>query len=273
MNLSSTLKRLVILLVVATGIVSCAGEPEKPEYVERPVEPIYNEALKRLSAGQHLQAAYMFDEVERQHPYSVWARRAMIMSAYAYYESNKYDEAINAADRFIALHPGNKDIAYAYYLKAICNYERITDVGRDQQMTLDTYDALNEVIRRFPESEYARDARLKLDMTRDHLAGKEMSVGRFYLRQHNYIAALNRFRVVVQEYQTTTHVAEALHRLTEVYLAMGIDMEARTSAAVLGYNYPGSDWYQDSYRMLKSKDLAPEENKESWISRSMKNIF
>ncbi|TNE35614.1 MAG: outer membrane protein assembly factor BamD [Alphaproteobacteria bacterium] len=257
------------MLVASSLVVSCAGkDDEELEYVETPVEELYTKALNELAKKRYSRAALFFDEVERQHPYSVWARRAMLLSAYSYYESNKYDEAINAADRFIALHPGNEDVAYAYYLKAICNYERISDVGRDQQMTVDTFEALREVVRRFPNSEYARDARLKIDMTQNHLAGKEMNIGRFYMKQHNYVAAINRFKVVIEDYQTTAHTAEALYRLVECYLALGIDNEAQVSAAVLGYNYPGSDWYQDAYHLLARKDIMPEENEKSWISRA-----
>jgi outer membrane protein assembly factor BamD len=274
---STTKLNLVFLVLASVALASCGGNKKKEEikYIETPVEEIYNKALDEMSKNRHARAALFFDEVERQHPYSVWARRAMLLSAYAYYVSNKYDESIAAADRFIALHPGNKNVAYAYYLKAICNYERISDVGRDQGMTIAAYESLREVVRRFPNSEYARDARLKIDMTQDHLAGKEMNVGRFYLNRHNYIAAINRFRTVIEDYQTTTHVPEALHRLTEAYLALGIDREAQVSAAILGYNYPGSKWYSDSYQLLAQKDLQPQADNESWMSRAIKrvNIF
>lgn len=260
MRLISLLKLKLLIVALASGlIVSCAGqEDEEIQYVETPVEELYTNALRELSKKRYSRAALFFDEVERQHPYSVWARRAMLLAAYSYYESNKYDEAINSADRFIALHPGNEDVAYAYYLKAICQYERISDVARDQGITRDAYEALREVVRRFPTSEYARDARLKIDMTQNHLAGKEMNIGRFYMRRHNYIAAINRYKTVLEVYQTTSHVPEALHRLTESYLAMGVDHEAQVAAAVLGYNYPGSEWYADSYHLLQQKDLAPE---------------
>ena len=270
MNWFSAMKlRLVLVILASVFVVSCAGKKdEELKFIETPVEEIYAKALNDMAHKRYARAALYFDEVERQHPYSVWARRAMLLSAYAYYESNKYEEAIEAADRFISLHPGNKNVAYAFYLKAICNYERISDVGRDQGMTIEAYESLREVVRRFPNSEYARDARLKIDMTQDHLAGKEMTVGRFYLERHNYIAAINRFRTVIESYQTTTHVPEALHRLTEAYLALGIDREAQVSAAVLGYNYPGSKWYSDSYHLLQQKDLQPEADEGSWMSRA-----
>jgi outer membrane protein assembly factor BamD len=262
-------------LMASTFILPGCADDEKPEaeYVERPVENIYNEAWKLIDKEKWTEAAKQFDEVERQHPYSVWARRAMLMSAYCYYQSNKFDEANEAADRFIQLHPGNKDVAYAYYLKAVSLYEQIVDVGRDQQKTQAALAALQDVTQRFPGTEYARDAQLKTDLTRDHLAGKEMDVGRYYLRQGEYIAAINRFRVVVEKFQTTSHCPEALERLTEAYMALGITKEAQTAAAVLGFNYPGTNWYQDSYALLTKQDLAPREDKTSWISKAFHTVF
>ncbi len=260
-------------MVCALALSGCSGNTQQIEYVERPVEALYNTALDYMSEKQYRLAIQFFDEVERQHPYSVWARRSMLMSAFANYQINKYDEAILAAERFIALHPGNKDAPYAYYLKAISYYERIRDVGRDQEITKNALDGLREVVRRYPQSEYARDARLKIDMTRDHLAGKEMDVGRYYLNQNEFIAAINRFRTVIEEYQTTTHVPEALHRLSEAYMAMGIEREAQATAAVLGHNFPGSRWYQDSYKLLVAQNLEPRAAEESWISRAFERVF
>jgi outer membrane protein assembly factor BamD len=195
------------------------------------------------------------------------------MAAYAHYQENRYDDAINTLDRFIELNPGSEDVAYAYYLKAISYYEQISDVGRDQKMTQLALDSLQDVTRRFPDSEYARDAQLKIDLARDHLAGKHMTIGRYYLRQGEYLAAINRFQTVVEEYQTTTHVPEALHRLVEAYMALGVDNEAQATAAVLGYNYPGSDWYTDSYYLLTGEDLRPEPSEGSWISRVWGSVF
>ena len=235
------------------ALAGCAADEET--YVELPVEQLYNEAVDASVTGDYKQAAEKFLEVERQHPYSIWATKAQLMSAYAYYSETKYEDAILATDRFIQLHPGNRDIAYAYYLKAISYYEQIVDVGRDQRTTELALGALEEVVRRFPDSKYARDAKLKLDLTYDHLAGKEMEIGRFYLKRENYLAAINRFRNVVEKYQTTTHVPEALHRIIEAYSALGIKPEATQTAAVLGYNYPGSDWYVDSYQMLTGKTV------------------
>lgn len=251
---------------------ACSSDAELP-YDERPVEQIYNSAMDLLADKNYLRAAQEFDEVERQHPYSIWARRATLMSAYSNYKVNNYDEAILGAQRYISLHPGSKEVAYAYYLVALCYYEQISDVGRDQKMTEEAQLSLSALIQRFPQSEYARDARLKFDLTRDHLAGKEMEIGRYYLKSHDYIAAINRFRIVLTNFQTTTHTPEALHRLVEAYLMLGIKTEAQTAAAVLGYNFPGSDWYQDSYALLASQGLKPEENKDSWISRTWNSVF
>ena len=241
-----------LALLVTAG---CAGE-EDFEYVERPVEELYNEAMDTLQSGSNTRAAQLFDEVDRQHPYSPWASKAQLMSAYAHYLENNYEDAIAGLDRFIQLHPGNEDIAYAYYLKALSYYEQISDVGRDQKMTREALTSLEELTRRFPDSKYTRDAELKIDLTRDHLAGKEMAIGRFYQDRGHYLSAINRFRMVVGEYETTSHTPEALHRLVECYLALGIVQEAQETAAVLGYNFPGSDWYQDSYALLAEAGLG-----------------
>ncbi|MGH6913242.1 MAG: outer membrane protein assembly factor BamD [Geminicoccales bacterium] len=255
---------IAVLVLLAFGLCACAGGADEEDYVERPVGDLYNEALDTLLEGSPRQAARGFEEVERQHPYSEWATRAQLMSAYAFYQANAYDEAVNAARRFIDLHPGHKDVAYAYYLIGVCYYERISDVGRDQKMTADAYRAFEELIRRFPDSQYARDAELKADLARDHLAGKEMEIGRYYLHRDKYVAAINRFRNVVESYQTTSHVAEALHRLTEAYLALGIEQEAKRTAAVLGYNFPNSPWYVDSYALLTGEtvELPPQADEE-----------
>ncbi len=254
------------LLAVSLALVAC-GSDEPPEYVERPVEDLYNAAMNTLLAGNFKEAARLFDEVERQHPYSVWASKAQLMGAYAHYHDNNYEDTIAALDRFIQLHPGNPDVAYAYYLKSLSYYEQISDVGRDQKMTILALQSLEELKRRFPNSKYGRDAALKADLARDHLAGKNMSIGRFYQSRGHYLAAINRFRMVVAAFQTTTHVTEALHRLVECYLALGLMDEAQSTAAVLGYNYPGSEWYADSYALLTDVNAAPEEKEDSWIAR------
>ncbi|HEY1637599.1 MAG TPA: outer membrane protein assembly factor BamD [Rhizomicrobium sp.] len=250
---------------------SGGGDDEDAKYVERPVDQIYADAWKKIRERAWADAAKQFDEVERQHPYSIWARRAMLMSAFCNYQGNHYKEAIDTADQFIQLHPGSPEVAYAFYLKATSLYEQIVDVGRDQTTTEQALTALQDVAQRFPSTEYARDALLKIDLTQDHLAGKEMEVGRYYLRRGDYIGAINRFRVVVERYQRTSQIAEALERLTEAYYAMGIYPEAQTAAAVLGANYPGSFWYQDAYDLLVAHQLRPEENPESWISKLFKS--
>lgn len=274
-SLTSNLRTALLGVFLVSSIAllgGCSSEEDIP-YEERPVEQIYNSAMDLMAQEKYQQAAVEFDEVERQHPYSVWARRATLMSAYASYQVNEYDSAILAAQRYISLHPGSKEVPYAYYLVALCYYEQISDVGRDQKMTEDALGALTALIQRFPQSEYARDARLKFDLTRDHLAGKEMEIGRYYLKRHDYIGAINRFRNVLAQYQTTTHVPEALHRLVECYLMLGIKTEAQTAAAILGHNYPGSDWYQDSYALLAGQDLEPEEHKDSWISKLWNSVL
>lgn len=252
---------------LALAVAACAGDDGEGDYVERSVGELYNHAMDELSAEEYPAAAKLFDEVERQHPYSVWASKAQLMAAYAHYQDNNYEDAIGALNRFIELHPGNRDVAYAYYLKGLSYYERVSDVRRDQKMTIKARESLQEVVKRFPESKYARDARLKLDLTEDHLAGKEMAVGRFYLENGHYLAAINRFRTVIRDYQTTSHVPEALHRLVECYLALGVVDEAKATAAVLGHNFPGSDWYVDSYELLTGRDVRPEADEDSWIGR------
>jgi outer membrane protein assembly factor BamD len=240
-------------------LAGCAADKKDIELAEneQPVEVIYNQALDASEAGDLLKAAQLFEEVERLYPYSPWATQAQLLYAFTLYEDLRYEEALVAIDRFIDLHPGHPHIDYAYYLKGLISYEQISDVGRDQEMTEKALAALREVVRRFPASVYSRDAMLKIDLTLDHLAGKEMEVGRFYLKRKSYLAAINRFRVVVDEYQTTTHTAEALHRLTEAYLALGLTDEARRNAAVLGYNYPGSRWYSDSFALLRQYGVTP----------------
>lgn len=253
-------KGIVLAVTFILAACSSTGKKEKFAYVEQPVEQLYAEATTRLEKKRYEEAIAFFEEVERQHPYSAWARRAMLMKAFAYYQGNDYEEAIQSVDQFVALHPGNKDASYAFYLKAISFYEQIRDVGRDQDFTDNAVAALTNVVRRYPGTEYARDARLKLDLTFDHLAGKEMYVGRFYLKQNKHIAAINRFKHVINNYQTTTHVPEALHRLVEAYLEVGVQDEARAAAAILGHNYPGTRWYEDTYSLLDRNDLIEKWN-------------
>ena len=220
-------------------------------YVARDVGTLYTAAKKRLDQGQYKEAAALFDEVERQHPYSIWARRSQLMGAYSYYLDRDYTKSIESAQRFLSIHPGNRDAPYAYYLVALGYYEQISDVTRDQKITRQADDALGELIRRYPTTRYAADARLKVDLVQDHLAGKEMEVGRFYETRGQWLAGALRFRTVVDSYQTTTHVPEALMRLVECYLALGTPEEAQKAAAVLGNNYPGTRWYARSFKLMK----------------------
>jgi outer membrane protein assembly factor BamD len=228
-----------------------------PEEVAVPAaEVLYNRGVDALTARNYGTAARQFDLVEQNYPYSSWAVNAQIMQGYAEYLQARYTQAIGTLDRFIQLHPAHRDIAYAYYLRALAHYEQISDVQRDQRATQEAMGALQEVVNRFPETAYGRDAKLKIDLARDHLAGKEMEIGRWYLNQKLYTAAINRFQRVVEEYQTTNHVAEALHRLTEIYLLLGLTDQARQTAAVLGHNYPGSSWYADTYDNLVGAGAA-----------------
>jgi outer membrane protein assembly factor BamD len=252
------------------SLSACGGNSDEPALEpDKPVEQLYGEAQDLMQQGSWTRAAAAFEEVERQHPYSELAKRAQVEAAYAYYEGDAYDEAIGAAERFIDLHPGDEATPYAYYLIGLCYYEQISDVGRDQEMTERAQQAFEEMVRRYPQSDYARDATLKLDLIRDHLAGKEMNIGRYYEDRKQYVGAINRFRSVVENYQTTSHVPEALFRLTESYLALGVRKEAQAAAAVLGYNYPGSIWYERSYALLEDQNLKPAEDSGSWLS----NLF
>jgi outer membrane protein assembly factor BamD len=257
----------LVVGLAALLLAGCAGKGTDDQVPEQPPEELYGKAQQLLNEGNYRDAAPAFEEVERQHPYSQWATRGQMMAAYAFYESNQYDEAVAAAQRFIDLHPGNADVPYAYYLVGMCYYEQISDIGRDQEMTQNALNSFNELIRRYPGSDYATDAKLKVDLVRDHLAGKEMEVGRFYQRRKLWLAGVNRFQTVVEQYQTTTHVPEALHRLVESYLALGVPEEAQEAAAVLGYNYPDDAWYKRSYALLEGQNLEPRRREGSWFSR------
>ena len=245
----------VLVLALAIPLASCAGGDKTTradtQYVARDVNTLYALAKSRLDRRQYALAAALFDEVERQHPYSIWARRAQLMSAFSYYAAKDYTKSVESSRRFLAIHPGNKDAPYAHYLIALSFYEQIEDVTRDQSATRQAQDALNELIRRYPTTRYAADARLKVDLVRDHLAGKEMQIGRFYQNRGQWLASVTRFRTVVDEYQTTSHTPEALMRLTESYLALGIAEEAKRAAAVLGTNFPNTKWYERAYNLVQ----------------------
>jgi outer membrane protein assembly factor BamD len=253
-------RRVTAIALMPLVLAACAGgsggRPGDTAYVARDVETLYAAAKDRLDSGQPKIAAALFDEVERQHPYSPWARRAQLMSAFSYYAGGDHNKSIEAARRFLEIHPGNKDAPYAYYLIGLNYYEQISDVERDQKITLQARTALQEVSRRFPGTEYASDARLKLDLVEDHLAGKDMEIGRYYQRSGKWIAAQIKFQNVVEQYQTTSHTPEALYRLVETGLALGIPAEAKKYAAVLGANYPGNEWYERAYGLMRKH--APE---------------
>lgn len=254
MRMLSTRSLALAAVALALPLAGCAGTGGKRAdlpYVARDVGTLYTTAKDRLDRGQYKLAAALFDEVERQHPYSVWARRAQLMGAFAYYLDKNYTQSIQSSQRFLAVHPGNRDAPYAYYLIALSYYEQISDVTRDQKITQQALDSLGELNRRYPNTRYAADARLKIDLVRDHLAGKEMEVGRYYQVRGQWLAAVIRFRSVIDQYQTTTHTPEALMRLTESYLALGVKDEAKKAAAVLGANYPGTEWYERAYDLVQ----------------------
>ncbi|MAV88562.1 MAG: outer membrane protein assembly factor BamD [Rhodospirillaceae bacterium] len=253
---------LNIFFIVAL-LTGCSNTDDTVDK-EASVELLYNRAFSQLRSGTYGLAAKGFLEVDRQHPYSDWATKAQLMAAFCYYQSNKYDDAILSLERFVRIHPSNSNVPYAFYLKAISYYEQISDVGRDQKMTRLALKSLNEILVRFPDSKYARDSSLKIDLARDHLAGKEMEIGRYYERKGYYLAAINRYKQVIEKFQTTTHVPEALHRLTESYLAIGLKEQANKTASVLGHNFPGSDWYVDSFKIIKGKTFLEDKKKKYW---------
>lgn len=249
------------------------GETYEPEIVEtRPAAELYNEGLSLIDRGSYQSAAERFEEIEEAYPYSEFARRALIMQAYAQFAGGAYDDSGNTAERYLALYPGQDDADYAQYILAMSNFNQIPDVTRDQTRTAEALRAFQELIDRYPDSDYVEDARAKIVFASDQLAGKEMEVGRYYLERRNYPGAINRFRTVVANYQTTRHSEEALARLTEAYMALGIVDEAQTAAAVLGHNFPDSEWYEDSYALLQSGGLEPRENRDSWISRAFRGF-
>ena len=273
---SASLRRHAVAFVaigaaslILTGCVGSGNNQPRLQYQERPVEVLYATGLQRLDESRHQEAIQFFQEVERQHPYSPWSRRAILMQVYAYYERQSYEDAISAADRYIQLYPGSPQASYAYYMKAICYFEQIVDVGRDQAATGQALNALTEVMRRFPNSQYATDARVKIDMVNDQLAGKEMEIGRWYLRRDQPLAAVGRFRRVVEMYQTTSHTPEALYRLVEAYVSLGLTEEAERNAAVLGHNFPGSRWYSEAYVLVRNQggQLDQEPQEEGWLQR------
>jgi len=258
------------MLAAALTLAACSGDDDDKDAAAKnqPLEVLYDKALTSFKDHHFKQAIDDFEEVERQYPYSEWAGRAELMAAYSGFRGGQFDDAVAILDRYVKLHPTDRDTPYALYLKAMCYYTQITDVGRDQKITEDARDALRDLVARYPDSPYARDGKIKLDLVEDHLAGKEMTIGRYYERHDEYAAAISRFSFVIKNFQTTSHVPEALHRLVECYLRLGVVEEAKRYAAVLGYNYPDSDWYKYSYEMIKG-NLSPEE-KQSFTDRHFK---
>jgi outer membrane protein assembly factor BamD len=287
--MSYRISKLVVLAMLSVGVAGCSGgsvmkdllgggtssaalAPDLTKSDDQAVADLYNAGLSSLNGGNYSSAAKKFAEVERLHPYSKWATKALLMQGFANYQANKYGDAINACQRFIELHPGHVDAPYAYYLVALSQYEQIADVTRDQSQTQTALNSLDEVSRRFPTSKYAIDAKQKALLARDHLAGKEMEVGRYYLKHGSYLAGINRFKTVVTNYQTSSQTPEALYRLTEGYMALGVTSEAQTAAAVLGHNFPRSQWYKDAYTLVSTNGQAPLENQSSWISKVFKAL-
>jgi len=267
----------LVAVALAMGLSGCADIgamfAKKDLPPDEPADRLYNEGLYYLNAEKSPKDAIKkFEEVDRQHPYSEWARKALVMAAYSYYQSGQYEECISAAKRYIALHPGSPDAAYAQYLIAASYFDQIPDISRDQERTEKALATLQEVVNKYPDSEYANSAKQKMEVARDQLAGKEMDIGRYYLKQKDYTGAINRFKVVVTKFQTTRHVEEALERLTEAYMALGIIDEAQTAAAVLGHNFPDSGWYKHAYALVKNGGREPRENVGSWISKAFRGI-
>lgn len=280
-RLGRKLRLAACLALAAVTVAACGTGPlldkftakDEETFSDEPADKLYNEGLFLMNKQSDLKAATKkFDEVDREHPYSEWARKSLLMSAYASYQAGDYDTCIGSASRYVTLHPGSPDAAYAQYLIAVSNYDQIADVSRDQARTEKAMRTLEEVIRKYPTSEYAGEAKKKLQGARDQLAGKEMAVGRYYMERRDYTGAINRFKTVVTRFQTTRHVEEALARLTEAYMAIGIVAEAQTAAAVLGHNFPDSHWYKDAYGLVTSGGSQPSENKGSWISKAFRKV-
>lgn len=277
---SGALRQAVILGLLLIALGGCAkiglgwGKPKEPPLDTFTPEQIYEMGEKQLEVEKDPEAALkFFQEVERLYPYTEWAKRGLIMQAYTLHQSKDYEQARDAAQRFLDYYPGDEDAAYAQYLMALSYYDQIDEVGRDQGLTFQALQSLRTVIEQYPDSEYAKSAMMKFDMAFDHLAAKEMEIGRYYLKKRNYTAAINRFRVVVQDFQTTSHTAEALHRLVECYLALGFADEAQTAAAILGYNYQSSPFYEDSYKLLQSKGLEPKVKGDNWLSKIYRQMI
>jgi len=275
-------KRIAVLIVATLPLGACETISSFNPFAEKqaksdigsdePAEKLFNDGLARLSSNRFDDANKKFGEVDKQYPYSSWSRRSLLLSAYSSYQAGDYSETINSGKRYVQLYPASEDAAYAQYLVGMSYFNQIPDVSRDQERSEKALQAMDELLRRWPKSEYADDARYRVQYTRDQLAGKEMQIGRYYLSQRNYTGAINRFREVIVKYQTTRHVEEALERVTEAYVALGIVSEAQTAAAVLGHNFPESSWYKDAYALLQTNGTSPRENKGSWISQAFSGV-
>lgn len=284
MTRGKSITRLAVVVTIAALVAACGnnnGRPTTGGFFNREEVPLENFTAEQifergefeLEGGQLTEAAFYFSEIERLYPYSDWARRALIMQAFAHHRDKDYPNSRSAAQRFIDFYPDDDDAAYAQYLLALSYYDQIDEVGRDQGLTFQALQSLREVIERYPDSEYARSSILKFDLAFDHLAGKEMEIGRYYLRRDNFSAAINRFRVVVEDFQTTTHTPEALHRLVEAYLSLGLTDEAQTAGAILGYNYQSTEWYEDSYNLLTGQGLQPNARGNNWLSQVYRQMI
>lgn len=282
-KMSNFLKPAVLVIALAPLFAACdtlsslnpfdRTEKYTPEIInDTPADKLYNEGLARMNTGDYSGAAKKFGDIDKQAPFSKWAQRALVLQVSSYYEAREYDDVISTAKRYLTLHPNTKEAAYVHYLLGMSYFNQIPDVTRDQEKTELAMKTMQEMIERNPSSEYVKDAREKIQITRDQLAGKEVSVGNFYLKKRNYTGAINRYRDVVGKYQTTRHVEEALMRLTEAYMSLGIVSEAQTAAAILGHNFPDSQWYKDAYTLLQSRGLEPREDKASWISRAFQQV-
>jgi outer membrane protein assembly factor BamD len=273
---SRLVARVLALAMMAMPLAACSMWDDDDSYkpqAQDPADLLYNQGLAAMKSGDYPKASKRFDQLDRQYPMTEWSKKAVLMHAYANYKGGQYDDAASAAQRYVTLYPQSPDAAYAAYIYASSNYAMIPDVTRDQERTLKALTAFEEIVQRWPTSEYADDAKFKIQVTRDQLAGKEMEVGRFYLKQANYSGAVNRFKVVVSQFQQTRHVEEALSRLAECYMAMGIATEAQTATAILGHNYPDSQWYKDAYTLVKSNGLEPREDEGSWLSKTFRNVI
>lgn len=262
-----------LILCCVLVLVACGKRQKEIPLDQQPPEYIFKQAEQKMAGGEEEKAAKLFGEVERLYPYSDWAKRGIVMSAFALHKARKYEEARAAAQRYLDFYPADEDAAYAQYLMALSYYDQIDKVARDQGNTFQALQALRVVIERYPDSEYAKSARLKFDLAIDHLAAKEMEVGRYYLKRGFFSAAINRFRVVVEDYQTTSHTPEALHRLVEAYLSLGLDGEAQTAGAILGHNFKGTKWYEDSYALLTGRGLRPEAKSTSWLKKVYRRVI